>query len=132
MEEGSDCNGRPSQQEKKDDGCDCPTSKNWGIMHLTQQGGRPNPKVWGNGHPVAGLLGEKELVPKKGFGPPSFGNSFSLNQIAALIEYNRLADFATNPICSTWSSDSMKFCPIRGESTQSSQLGGRNKHGFLC
>jgi hypothetical protein len=49
------------------------------------------------------------MVPKKGFGPPSFGNSFSLNEIAASIEYTRLSDFATKSIHSTLSSDSMKF-----------------------
>jgi len=49
------------------------------------------------------------MVPKKGLVPPSFGNSFSLNKIAASLDYNRLADFATKGTDSNASSNSIEF-----------------------
>jgi hypothetical protein len=51
----------------------------------------------------------EQLVPKKGFAIPNIGNSFSLKNIAASIEYTRLADFATQSIASTASFKPMKF-----------------------
>jgi hypothetical protein len=48
-------------------------------------------------------------VPKKGLAIPNFGNSFSLKNIAASIEYTRLADFATQSTSSAASFNSTKF-----------------------
>jgi hypothetical protein len=41
------------------------------------------------------------MAEREGFEPPLFGNSLTLNQIAANTEYNRLADFATKSADST-------------------------------
>jgi hypothetical protein len=46
------------------------------------------------GHQGTKLLRRKELVPKKGLDLPSFGNSFSLNKIAIVIEYTGFANFS--------------------------------------
>jgi hypothetical protein len=46
------------------------------------------------GHQGTKLLRRKEMVPKKGFDMPSFGNSFSLNKIAIVIEYTGFANFS--------------------------------------
>jgi hypothetical protein len=41
-----------------------------------------------------GAKRQNELVPKKGFDLPSFGNSFSVNKIAILIEYTGFENFS--------------------------------------
>jgi len=49
------------------------------------------------------------LMPGGGLATASFGNLLTLNKIALLIEYNRLADFATKSINLTASFKPMKF-----------------------